>query len=256
MTAPTSTHEPEQDVTVIQASLLKPGETVRAHAPAYRWVYLWHWPIRAMHWTAAVSIVLLVITGFYVGRPYFLTGASPSGYAIQYMRLVHFVFGALLATTMLVRIYWLFAGNRFERWNALFPVRPRDIKNLFRMVGYYLLIKPKRGPHYLGHNPLQQISYTFTYLVAFLLVITGFVLFGESNPTGFIAGATLWLAPYLGGLQMVRAIHHVAAWWFPMFLILHVYLATRSDLMELQGNMSAIISGGRYVPSDAHYVDG
>jgi len=256
MTSPASTHGPAQDATVIQASLLKPGETVRGSAPGYRWVYLWHWPIRAMHWTAAISIVFLVISGFFVGRPYFFSGASASGFAIQYVRLGHFIFGALLATTMLVRIYWLFAGNRFEKWDALFPVRPRDLKNLIQMVRYYLLIKPEKGPHYLGHNPLQQMSYTFTYVVAFALVITGFVLFGQANPSGFIAATTLWTTPYLGGVQMVRAIHHVAAWWFPMFFILHVYLATRSDLMELQGNMSAIISGGRYVPSDSHYVDG
>jgi len=32
-----------------------------------RWVYLWHWPIRAMHWLAAGSILVLIVTGFYIG---------------------------------------------------------------------------------------------------------------------------------------------------------------------------------------------
>ena len=34
----------------------------------YRYVYLWQWPIRAMHWIAAASIVALVITNFRSGR--------------------------------------------------------------------------------------------------------------------------------------------------------------------------------------------
>jgi Ni/Fe-hydrogenase 1 B-type cytochrome subunit len=245
------------DTDRLQASLLAPYEKgPPPPSPEYRWVYLWHWPLRAMHWFAAISIVALVITGLYIGRPYFMTGGGPSGFTIQYMRLTHFVFAAVLVTTGIVRLYWLFAGNRFERWSALFPVRPRDLRNMFRVVRYYLLIHPERGPHYLGHNPMQQVAYTFTYVVTFVLALTGFIMFGAANPDGFIATLTLWMAPYLGGLQMVRAIHHVSTWYFPMFFFLHVYLATRSDLMDRQGNMSAIISGGRFVPSDTHYVDG
>jgi len=244
------------DARQLQESLLAPYETGREPpAPGYRWVYLWHWPLRAMHWFAAVSIFFLVVTGLYIGRPYFVTG-GPSGFTVQYMRLTHFVFAAVLVTTAIIRLYWLFAGNRFERWNALFPVRGRDLKNMVQVVKYYLLIHPERGPHYLGHNPMQQFSYTFTYVVAFLLTITGFIMFGEANPTGTIATLTLWMAPYFGGIQMVRVIHHVATWWFPMFIILHVYLAIRSEVVEKQGNMSAIVSGGRFVPVDTHYVDG
>ena len=45
----------------------------------YRWVYLWHWPIRAMHWAAAASILVLVVTGFYIGRPYFMVSGGTTG---------------------------------------------------------------------------------------------------------------------------------------------------------------------------------
>ena len=39
-------------------------------------LYLWHWPIRMMHWAAALSILVLIWTGFTVGRPYFLPPAD------------------------------------------------------------------------------------------------------------------------------------------------------------------------------------
>lgn len=246
----------QREAEAIQASLLATGEHMPLSRPGFRWVHLWHWPIRAMHWAAAVSVVVLVITGLYIGRPYFLTGAGPSGYAIQYVRLTHFIFAAVLVTTAIIRAYWLLVGNRFERWQALFPVRRRDLKNLVKMVKYYLFIQPKKGPHYLGHNPLQQIFYTLAYAVAGLLVVTGFIMFGEANPGGLIATFTLWLAPLFGGFQMVRVFHHVATWFFPLFVIAHVYLALRSEYLEKQGNMSSIISGGRFVPENAHYVDG
>ncbi len=38
-------------------------------------------------------------------------------------RLAHFIAAGVLVATAVVRVYWLFAGNQFERLTALFPVR-------------------------------------------------------------------------------------------------------------------------------------
>jgi Ni/Fe-hydrogenase b-type cytochrome subunit len=224
--------------------------------PEHRWVYLWHWPIRAMHWVAAVSIAVLFFTGFYIGRPFFMAGGPGTSFALQWVRLVHFIAAGALVATAVVRAYWLIAGNRFERFPALFPVRPRDWANLVRMVKFYLFIHPERAPRYLGHNPLQQIFYTITYVVVGLLVVTGFVMFGQANPDGLMRHAFGWIAPVFGGMQMVRVIHHVAAWYLPMFVIFHVYLTIRADLLERSGTMSSMVSGGRFVPVDEEYADG
>jgi Ni/Fe-hydrogenase 1 B-type cytochrome subunit len=230
----------------------------RPQTPAveYRWVYLWHWPIRAMHWLAAACIVVLVVTGLYIGKPYFMTsGEASSHYLMGWFRLTHFIAAGVLVATAIVRVYWLFMGEKFERWTALFPVRPRDWVNLWKTVKKYLMIHPERGPHYLGHNPLQQFSYTFIYLVAGIQVLTGFTLFGQANPEGFLYTAFHWVIPLLGGLQIVRFVHHVMTWIFVIFVPIHVYLALRSDVMDREGTMSSIFSGGRFVRADEHYVD-
>lgn len=222
----------------------------------HRWVYLWHLPIRAMHWIAVGCIFVLFVTGFYIGRPLFTAGIPTTTFMVQWVRLAHFIAGGLLVATALVRTYWLFVGNRFERLASLFPVRGRDWVNLWKMIRYYLMIHPERAPHYLGHNPLQQLFYTFTYVVAFVLVLTGFVLFGQAMPGTLLARSFEWMAPYLGGMQMVRSIHHVAMWYFPLFVIFHVYLAVRADLLDRSGTMSSMVSGGRFVPVEEEYVDG
>lgn len=222
----------------------------------YRWVHLWHWPIRAMHWIAATCIVTLVVTGLYIGKPYFMTsGEASSHYLMGWFRLVHFIAAGVLVATGIVRFYWLFAGNRFERWKALFPIRARDWVNLWRTVKKYLLIDPERGPHYLGHNPIQQFSYTFVYLIVLVQVVTGFTLYGQSNPEGFLYNAFHWVIPLMGGLQIVRFVHHVMTWLFLIFIPIHVYLALRSDVMDREGTMSSIFSGGRFVRADVEYED-
>lgn len=222
----------------------------------YRWVYLWGFPLRLMHWAAALSILVLVVTGLYIGKPYFLGRGEASGsFLMGWMRFLHFSAAGLLVATAIVRAYWLIAGNKFERFTALFPVRPRDFGDMYRQAKFYLMIRPERAPHYLGHNPMQQLSYTGIYLVAALMVITGFIMYGQSEPGGFFYSAFNWAVPLLGGLQTVRFLHHVLTWVFVIFVPLHIYLAARADVWEHQGSISSIISGGRFVPKDVHFVD-
>ena len=223
----------------------------------YRWVYLWHWPIRAMHWAAAASIVVLIVTGFYIGRPYFMISGGTTGtpYLMGWMRFLHFVAAGVLVATGIVRIYWLFAGNRFERWRALFPVRRKDWVNLGKTVRTYLFIRPQEKPEYLGHNPLQQFSYTMMYLVTLIMVLTGFAMYGQSDPGGFFFTWFGWVTGVFGGVQSTRLIHHLLTWVFIIFVPIHVYLALRVDMLERTGTISSIISGGRFRPADVHYED-
>jgi Ni/Fe-hydrogenase b-type cytochrome subunit len=223
----------------------------------YKWIYLWEWPIRAMHWIAAGSIVVLVVTGLYIGKPYFITGGDTSKHFLMgWMRFLHFAAAGLLIATAIVRFYWLFAGNRFERWPALFPIRPRDWVNMFRQTKFYLMIRPEEAPHYLGHNPLQQLSYTGIYALAAFMVISGFAMYGQSDPNGFFFKAFGWIGPLLGGMPVVRFLHHLATWLFLIFIPIHVYLAIRADTLERTGVISSIITGGRFVPSDQRFIDG
>jgi Ni/Fe-hydrogenase b-type cytochrome subunit len=223
----------------------------------YEWVYLWERPLRFMHWIAAVCIVVLAVTGLYIGRPYFMTsGEASSHYLMGYVRFTHFATAAVLVMTGIVRFYWLFMGNRFERWGALFPVRESDWENLVKMLKFYLLIQPEKAPRYLGHNPLQQLSYTGVYLVAFLMALTGFAMYGQSNPGGFIYDTFNWVNALFGGEQIVRFTHHALTWVFLIFLPIHLYLAIRADHLERTGTISSIISGGRFVAAREDYVDG
>lgn len=222
----------------------------------FTWVYLWEAPVRAMHWIAAVCIVVLVVTGFYIGRPYFMTSGEASAHFLMgWVRFSHFTAAAVLVMTGIVRVYWLFAGNQFERLPALFPVMPRNLRNIVKTGIAYLTFRPDKQPNFVGHNPLQQVSYTGVYLMTCAMVVTGFTLYGQSNPGGVIFTVFGWVPPLFGGLQAVRLVHHVLTWGFIAFAVMHVYFAIRSDYVERAGVVSSIITGGRYVPADETYED-
>ena len=84
------------------------GLTLKHQVPPpqgrFTWVYLWGWPIRAMHWVAAICIVLLVLTGLFIGRPYFVpAGDNPDPFLMGWIRAIHFGAAAVLVMTAIVR---------------------------------------------------------------------------------------------------------------------------------------------------------
>jgi Ni/Fe-hydrogenase b-type cytochrome subunit len=222
----------------------------------FTWVYLWSAPIRAMHWIAAACILSLIVTGFFIGRPYFATsGEASSHFLMGRVRFIHFTAAAVLVMTGIVRAYWLIVGNQFERLPALFPVTGKNLKNLVKTAVSYLTFRPDKQPEYVGHNPMQQWSYTAVYVMAVVTVVTGFTLYGQSAPGSVIYRAFSWLPALLGGLQGVRVIHHMMTWCFIIFIEMHVYFAIRSDYVERAGVVSSIITGGRYIAADGKYED-
>ena len=232
------------------------GRAFARESGNFTWVYLWGSPIRFMHWIAAAAIVLLVASGFYVGRPYIgTTGDASAHFLMGWIRFLHFTAAAVLVMTGIVRVYWLFAGNQYERLAALFPVTRRNLQNFVRTFLAYLTFTPERAPNFVGHNPLQQFSYTGTYLLTIVMVATGFTLYGQSNPGGLIHLSFGWVTALLGGLQNVRLVHHAGTYGFAIFVILHVYFAIRADYVERTGAVSSILTGGRYISLDQPYED-
>ena len=241
----------------MSVSTVTPQESLSRDAPVrYKRVYLWHWPIRAMHWIAAASVLTLIVTGFYIGGPYFMTsGSATDHFLMGRVRFVHFTAAGVLVATAILRTYWLFMGNKFERWRALFPFHVRDWVNMWRVVRAYMFVKPHEAPQYMGHNPIQQLSYTGIYTLALLQAVTGFYLYGLANTGGFFFMLFGWVGPLLGGAQVARFVHHVLVWFWLIFLPVHVYLTIRADVLHKESRVSSIISGERYVRADVDFVD-
>ncbi|MDX1393530.1 MAG: Ni/Fe-hydrogenase, b-type cytochrome subunit [Gemmatimonadota bacterium] len=234
------------------------SESLSRDAPVrpYKEVYLWHWPVRAMHWIAAGCILVLVVTGFYIGRPYFFTSGSASDHFMMgRFRFVHFVAAGVLVATGILRAYWLFAGNKFERLGALFPIRRRDWVNMFKVGRAYLFVRQDEAPAYMGHNPLQQLSYTGIYLLALLQVATGFYLYGLANPGGFFFTWFAWVGTLFGGAQLVRFVHHILTWFWLIFIPIHIYLTVRADVLHEESRVGSMINGKRPVRADLEFVD-
>jgi Ni/Fe-hydrogenase b-type cytochrome subunit len=224
---------------------------------AFRYVPVWDWQLRTLHWLAFLAILTLCVTGYLMGTGR-VTYAGPKEVAfyLGYLRLVHFVAGWLLIATAILRIAGLFyGGTRYQRWRALFPVSPRELKNLLQVLQNYLFCRFDQGPHYVGHNPLQQVAYTGIYLLAGVAVVTGLALYALYAPDHWFFRYFFWIDQLVGS-QYVRLIHLLMLWVFLAFIPIHIYLAIRADTVERDGAISSIFSGGRWCRKGSHFEDG
>ena len=69
-------------------------------------VYVWELPVRFYHWINALSVALLCVTGFMIGRPVIhpAIGEASFNYSFGWVRFVHFVTAFVFFFNFLFRI--------------------------------------------------------------------------------------------------------------------------------------------------------
>jgi Ni/Fe-hydrogenase 1 B-type cytochrome subunit len=208
-------------------------------------VYVWEWPVRIFHWIMVLSLTVLTITGFYMHRP-FLVETSSRAWAMGTARFIHELFGFILMSVMIVRLYWFFAGNRWARWRAWIPLTREQRRSFQSMVRYYTFRAREPFPE-IGHNSLA----TATYLVIILLLvwecITGLVLYSVVRGSHLLTSLVGWI-PRIMDIQYIRSSHYFVMFLFMAFLVHHVYSAILVSMESRNGLMDSIFSGWKFVP--------
>ncbi len=210
--------------------------------------YVWQWPVRITHWINVLCVVVLSVTGFYIGHPFY-TATSTAEYIMGWNRFIHFAFAYLFALSVLVRIVWMFLGNRHASWRAFFPwLTERGRENFIKMLRYYTFTG-KQISYEAGHNPVAAVAYMGIFVLFLFQIVSGFALYGQSAPGGF--WDSLFGSLLAFGSQWLRLAHHLVMWLLAGFVINHVYSAWLMDVKERNGTISGIFSGYRFIePED------
>ena len=104
----------------------------------------------------------------------------------------------------------------------------------------------------LGHNPLAQSAmFFFNVILTLFLIITGFALYAEGLGQGSWADTLFgWATPLLGGSLNTKMWHLTAMWLMIVFVVIHIYMAIRADIMSRESSISTIIGGWRMYKDD------
>jgi len=217
-------------------------------------VYIYQAPIRIWHWIQAFALLALGLTGYFIGSPLpSVGGEAYDHYVMGYIRWIHFVSAYLVIIGFVFRIYWAFVGNVHARQIFVPHIwRGSWWAEVWHEIKWYAMVT--RAPmKYLGHNPLAVLTMHIMYVwgTAFM-ILTGLALYGEGTGPGTWQHSwfTTWIIPLFGQSQDVHTWHHLGMWVLVCFVIIHIYVAVREDIMSRQTIISSMISGRRRFKGD------
>jgi len=178
-------------------------------------VYIFKRFERFWHWSQAVLIILMLITGFEVHGSFAALGWQKAAN-------LHTMAAWALITLWAFAIFWHFTTGE---WKQYIPTTEKVVA----VMRYYAfgIFDPKahhpfRTTQLTKHNPLQRLAYLFVKLfISPLIWISGLLYlyyhdlgaYGIGNQDGVQLGA-------------IAVAHTLAAFLMLIFLIVHVYFAT------------------------------
>jgi Ni/Fe-hydrogenase 1 B-type cytochrome subunit len=218
------------------------AETVR--------VYVWEWPVRVCHWLIAGSIALLSVSGLYIANPSLMTtGVVAQRSLMGLVKLIHYSTAIVFGIAVISRIWWMFVGNNYARWDKFVPARRKRWTAIGPTLSYYLF-QMRKPPGFVGHNPLAGITYTFVFVIYLIMIGTGLAMYSVSAHVGSPLRLFTFLVPWFGGLSMARWLHHGFMWMLIGFAAHHVYSAVLMSQVEANATVESIFSGYKFVPRE------
>ena len=183
---------------------------------------------RFWHWTMALLILGMLITGFEVHGTYHLLG-------FEQVADLHTVLAWMLIGLWIFAIFWHFTTGEWRQYI------PSSRNKLMAMVRFYMVGIFLGGghPHHQTRksklNPLQRMAYLSLHLLI--------------TPAIWLSGLlylfyTSWDSLGLGGLSLhlVALVHTAAAFAMLAFLVVHLYLSITTSEKPF-GHVKAMLSG-------------
>ncbi len=167
---------------------------------------------RIMHGLHLISMVMLILTGFYIYSPTVFR-IFPS---MDSARYVHFIFMYIIGWTMIYKIYYSIVSGEIKelvfRWRDLL-----ELPNLFKYYLYGIFTgAPKKD--YGKYNPGQRMIYSLWPILLLIQGITGIAMYFTARWAQF--------NNIFGGLQNIKFIHFILCWIFAITVIAHIYLGS------------------------------
>ena len=190
-------------------------------------IYIYKRYERFWHWSQALLIITMMITGFEVHGSYLLLGFKK---AVQ----LHTLAAWTLLTLWAFTIFWQFTTGE---WRQYLP----SLKNVGAMIKYYTIGIFTNSPHPFRktvvqkHNPLQRLAYLA--LLAFISpLIWGsglfYLFYGDWARFGLDQSLSL---------EAIATLHVLGAYMITAFFFIHVYLTTTGH--TIFAHIKAMITG-------------
>ncbi|MBY0540419.1 MAG: cytochrome b/b6 domain-containing protein [Campylobacterales bacterium] len=215
--------------------------------------------MRIIHWLNAICMVVAVITGLYIGHPYyqsFIADPAVDKYVMAWNRWGHLIVAIIFDVTA-VLIGYLYFFSRFDKpYKKLIPT----IKNIveFCEVFLNLITFNRRKKFDSSHSDSYNIVFftIFHFLLIFML-FTGLQLYVQGLASGIssigswwpsmLHLTTDWTLNVFGGNMGVRIAHHTSMYLILVWVMCHIYYQIWRTIFWKEGDIAIVIGGSKFV---------
>ncbi len=186
------------------------------HAPATSTKVIQPAWVRALHWTNAVAMVLMIMSGWqiYNASPLFVFTFSHSitlGGWLGGALLWHFAAMWLLMVNGLIYLAFGIATGRFRK--KLLPITPSGVIADTKAALTFKLAHDDLSKY----NSVQKLLYAGIIVVGILIVLSGLSMWKPVQ--------LHWLSVLFGGYNAARYVHFICMAAIVGFMVVHVALA-------------------------------
>ena len=215
--------------------------------------------MRIVHWLNAICMVVAVITGLYIGHPYyqsFIADPAVDKYVMAWNRWGHFIVAIIFVVTA-VLIGYLYFFSRFEKpYKKLIPTW-KNIKE-FCEVFLNLITFNRRKNFYSSHSDSYNIVFfTIFHLLLVFMLLSGLQLYVHGLASGIssigawwpamLHLATDWTLQVFGGNMGVRIAHHTSMYLILVWVMCHIYYQIWRTIFWKEGDIAIVIGGSKFV---------
>ena len=215
--------------------------------------------MRIVHWLNAICMVVAVITGLYIGHPYyqsFIADPAVDKYVMAWNRWGHFIVAIIFDVTA-VLIGYLYFFSRFEKpYKKLIPTW-KNIKE-FCEVFLNLITFNRRKKFDSSHSDSYNIVFfTIFHLLLVFMLLSGLQLYVHGLASGIssigawwpamLHLATDWTLQVFGGNMGVRIAHHTSMYLILVWVMCHIYYQIWRTIFWKEGDIAIVIGGSKFV---------
>ncbi|UFS62493.1 cytochrome b/b6 domain-containing protein [Sulfurimonas sp. HSL-3221] len=215
--------------------------------------------MRIIHWANAISMVAAVITGLYIGHPYYQTliaDGAVDKYVMAWNRWGHFIVAIIFDVTSIVVAY-LYFFSRFEKpYKKLIPTG-KNVAEFGEVLLNLVTLNRRKKFDSTHSDSFNTVYFTIFHLLLIWMLFTGLQLYVHGLESGqssigawwpaLLHLATDWTIPVTGGTLMdVRISHHESMWLILTWVAFHIYYQIWRTIFWKEGDIAIVFGGSKF----------
>ena len=215
--------------------------------------------MRTIHLVNALCMVVAVITGLYIGHPYYqalIADSAVDKYVMAWNRWGHFIVAIIFDVTA-VLIGYLYFFSRFEQpYKKILPTG-KNIKEFIEVFLNLITFNRRKNFDSSHSDSYNIVFFTIFHFLLLFMLFSGLQLYVHGLESGhssignwwpaMLHIATDWTLSLFGGNMGVRIAHHTSMYLILVWVMCHIYYQVWRTIFWQEGEIAIVVSGSKFV---------